>query len=56
MTYEQLMAKLPAMIVGGNLTPADIQAACEMCGLPSIASLQQRPDLVAMVAGALKLA
>lgn len=54
-TYEQLMAALPPKIVSGELTAAQMQEACEMYGVPSIAALGQRPDLVPFVVAALKL-
>jgi len=55
MTYEMLMAALPPKIVSGELTAAQMQEACEQYGVPSVASLAQRPDLVPLVAAALKL-
>lgn len=54
-TYEQLMAALPPKIVSGELTAAQMQEACEQYGVPSIAALGQRPDLVPFVVAALKL-
>lgn len=54
-TYELLMAALPPKIVSGELTAAQMQEACEQYGVPSIAALGQRPDLVPFVVAALRL-
>lgn len=54
-SYETLMAALPNKIVSGELTATQLQQACEMFGVPSIAALQGRPDLVQSVAAALRL-
>lgn len=54
-TYDTLMAALPPKIVSGELTAAQMQEACEQYGVPSIAALAQRPDLVPFIAAALKL-
>ena len=53
MTYEALMAALPPKIVSGELTASQMQQACEMYGVPSIAALATRPDLVPAVAASL---
>ncbi len=55
MTYDMLMAALPPKIVSGELTAAQMQEACEQYGVPSIAALAQRPDLVPFIAAALRL-
>ena len=55
MTYEQLMAALPPKIVSGELTAQQLQQACEQFGVPSIAALATRPDLVPAVAAILGL-
>jgi hypothetical protein len=54
-TYDTLMAALPPKIVSGELTAAQMQEACEQYGVPSIAALAQRPDLVPFIAAMLKL-
>lgn len=54
-TYEKLMAALPPKIVSGELTPGQMQQACEQYGVPSIAALATRPDLVPFVAATLGL-
>lgn len=54
-TYEKLMAALPPKIVSGELTPSQMQQACEQYGVPSIAALASRPDLVPFVAATLGL-
>jgi len=53
MTYESLMLALPTKIVSGELSAQQLQQACEQFGVPSIAALQARPDLVAHVAAVL---
>jgi len=54
-TYDTLMAALPPKIVSGELTAAQMQEACEQYGVPSIAALATRPDLVPFIAATLKL-
>jgi len=54
-TYNALMAALPPKIVSGELTATQMQQACEQYGVPSIASLESRPDLVPFIAAALGL-
>lgn len=54
-TYEALMAALPPKIVSGELTAGQMQEACESYGVPSIAALSGRPDLVPFIAAALRL-
>jgi len=54
-TYEALMAALPPKIVSGELTATQMQQACEQYGVPSIAALSARPDLVPFIAAALGL-
>lgn len=54
-TYEALMAALPSKITSGELTATQMQQACEAYGVPSIAALATRPDLVPFVAATLKL-
>lgn len=53
MTYESLMQALPTKIVSGELSAQQLQQACEQFGVPSIAALQARPDLVPHVAAVL---
>ena len=55
MTYEQLMAALPPKIVAGEITATSLQQACETFGIPSIAALSTRPDLVHAIAAMLGL-
>jgi hypothetical protein len=54
-TYDTLMAALPPKIISGELTPTQMQQACEQYGVPSIAALSARPDLVPFIAAALRL-
>jgi len=54
-TYDALMAALPPKIVSGELTATQMQQACEQYGVPSIAALASRPDLVPFIAAALRL-
>ena len=53
MTYETLMQALPTKIVSGELSAQQLQQACEQFGVPSIAALQARLDLVPHVAAVL---
>lgn len=50
MTYETLVAALPAKITSGELTATQLQEACEKFGVASIGSLGTRPDLVPLIA------
>lgn len=52
-SYEQLMAILPTKFVAGEITAQQLQEACEKFGVPSVAALATRPDLVVFVASAL---
>lgn len=52
-TYEQLMAILPTKFVAGEITAQQLQEACEKFGVPSVAALATRPDLVVFVASEL---
>ncbi len=54
-TYDALMAALPPKIVSGELSATQMQQACETYGVPSIAALSARPDLVPFIAATLKL-
>lgn len=54
-TYDALMAALPPKIVSGELSATQMQQACEAYGVPSIAALASRPDLVPFIAAALRL-
>lgn len=54
-TYAQLMAALPPKIVSGELTATSLQQACESVGVPSVAALSARYDLIPAVVALLKL-
>ncbi len=53
LTYESLIAALPARITSGELTATQLQEACEKFGVASIGSLAARPDLVPIIAATL---
>ena len=53
LTYESLIAALPAKITSGELTATQLQEACEKFGVASIGSLAARPDLVPIIAATL---
>lgn len=52
-TYEKLMAILPTKFVAGEITAQQLQEACEKFGVPSVAALATRPDLVVFIASEL---
>lgn len=54
-TYAQLMVALPPKIVSGELTATSLQQACESVGVPSVAALSARSDLIPAVVALLKL-
>lgn len=49
MTFAQLMQHVTPLLVSGKLTQPVLQQAVEKCGLPHLAALGARPDLVETV-------
>lgn len=55
MTFAQLMQHITPLLVSGKLTQPKLQGVVESCGLPHLAALGARPDLVETVRNAIDL-
>lgn len=53
MTFAQLMQHVTPLLVSGKLTQPILQGVVEKCGLPHLAALGARPDLVETVRAAI---
>lgn len=53
MTFAQLMQHITPMLVSGKLNQSILQSVVENCGLPHLAALGARPDLVETVRAAI---
>lgn len=53
-TFEQLMPRITAAVVGGLLPATAVGEACTINGLPSVVALQQNPQFVPLVWASLK--
>lgn len=53
MTFAQLMQHVTPLLVSGKLTQPILQGVVEKCGLPHLAALGARPDLVETVKAAI---
>lgn len=56
MTFAQLMQHITPMLVSGKLNQPILQGVVEKCGLPHLAALGARPDLVETVRAAIDAA